>query len=123
MRKSPTARICSLARNVAMRSSLPNGPSTSASGAYDIFGRARRAVTRSRPRSICAPKRDGGGDPIGHVAGSGRKRGNRLMNVAVGKPLRLWFLDTEVVIRISEADGGDGISVLEHFAPFADSPP
>ncbi len=39
------------------------------------------------------------------------------------QPVRLWFLNTEVLIRISEADGGDEISVLEHSAPFGDSPP
>jgi len=30
------------------------------------------------------------------------------VNVNVCKRLRLWFLDTELVIRISEAGGGDG---------------
>lgn len=35
----------------------------------------------------------------------------------------LWFLDTYVTIRISEADGEDRISVLEHRAPYGDSPP
>jgi quercetin dioxygenase-like cupin family protein len=38
-------------------------------------------------------------------------------------PARLWFLNTEVTIRVSETDGGDKLSVLEHFAPFGDSPP
>jgi len=38
-------------------------------------------------------------------------------------PARLWFLNTEVTIRVSEADGGDKLSVFEHFAPFGDSPP
>ena len=36
---------------------------------------------------------------------------------------QLWFLDTYITIRISEADGEDGISVLEHRAPHGDSPP
>lgn len=35
----------------------------------------------------------------------------------------LWFLNTLVSIRISERDGSDGISVLEHRAPCGDSPP
>lgn len=35
----------------------------------------------------------------------------------------LWFLDTLVSIRVSEREGSDGISVLEHTAPFGDSPP
>ncbi len=36
---------------------------------------------------------------------------------------RLWFLDTLVHIHVAEADGQDGLSVLEHRAPFGDSPP
>jgi quercetin dioxygenase-like cupin family protein len=39
------------------------------------------------------------------------------------KPLRLWFLNTEVTIRVSETEGGDRISVLDHRVPFGDSPP
>lgn len=35
----------------------------------------------------------------------------------------LWFLDTLVKIRVSEKDGTDGISVLEHHAYQYDSPP
>lgn len=35
----------------------------------------------------------------------------------------LWFLDTCITIRISEADGEDRLSVLEHHAPYGDSPP
>jgi quercetin dioxygenase-like cupin family protein len=35
----------------------------------------------------------------------------------------IWFLNTLVHIRISEADSEDGLSVIEHRAPFADSPP
>jgi quercetin dioxygenase-like cupin family protein len=38
-------------------------------------------------------------------------------------PLRLWFLDTEVTVRVSEAEGGDRVSVLDHCAPYGDSPP
>jgi quercetin dioxygenase-like cupin family protein len=41
-----------------------------------------------------------------------------------GEPSRhLWFLDTEVTIMVSHLDGGDGISVLEHRAPFGNSAP
>jgi quercetin dioxygenase-like cupin family protein len=35
----------------------------------------------------------------------------------------LWFLDTEVTIRVSHLDGSDGVSVLEHRALHGDSPP
>ncbi len=35
----------------------------------------------------------------------------------------LWFLNTFVTVRVSEADGPDGISILEHRAPHGDSPP
>jgi mannose-6-phosphate isomerase-like protein (cupin superfamily) len=41
-----------------------------------------------------------------------------------GEPSRhLWFLDTEVTIRVSHVDGSDGISVLEHRAPYGNSAP
>jgi quercetin dioxygenase-like cupin family protein len=36
---------------------------------------------------------------------------------------KLWFLDTLVTIRVSERDGDDGISVIEHQVPFGSSPP
>lgn len=35
----------------------------------------------------------------------------------------LWFLNTLVCVRVSEREGSDGISVLEHRAPYGDSPP
>lgn len=35
----------------------------------------------------------------------------------------LWFLDTLVAICVSEREGSDGISLLEHRAPHGDSPP
>lgn len=35
----------------------------------------------------------------------------------------LWFFNTRVSIRVAAAAGADGISVIEHHAPFADSPP
>lgn len=35
----------------------------------------------------------------------------------------LWFLNTWVTVRISESDGQDRVSILEHRAPFGDSPP
>ena len=39
------------------------------------------------------------------------------------KPLRLWFVGTEVTIRVSETEGGDRISILDYLAPFGNSPP
>lgn len=35
----------------------------------------------------------------------------------------LWFLNTLVRLWISEMEGQDGLSVLEHRAPYGDSPP
>lgn len=35
----------------------------------------------------------------------------------------LWFLNTYVTIRVSEVDNRDAISILEHHAPYNDSPP
>lgn len=35
----------------------------------------------------------------------------------------LWFLDTLVTVRISERQGSDGLSILEHRARHGDSPP
>lgn len=35
----------------------------------------------------------------------------------------IWFLNTLVYIRVAQADGKDGISVLEHRVPYGDSPP
>jgi quercetin dioxygenase-like cupin family protein len=35
----------------------------------------------------------------------------------------LWFLDTEVIIKVSHEDGSDGVSVLQHRASYGDSPP
>jgi mannose-6-phosphate isomerase-like protein (cupin superfamily) len=35
----------------------------------------------------------------------------------------LWFLDTLVTVHVSERQGSDGVSVLEHRAPHADSAP
>jgi quercetin dioxygenase-like cupin family protein len=47
----------------------------------------------------------------------------RCMDLA-GPDLRpLWFLDTQVTIRVSAEDGSDGLSVLEHRARQGDSPP
>ena len=39
------------------------------------------------------------------------------------KPVRLWFVGTEVTIRVSETESGDRISVLDYLAPFGNSPP
>lgn len=35
----------------------------------------------------------------------------------------LWFLNTHVRIRVAHTDGSDGISVIENWAPYGDSPP
>ena len=35
----------------------------------------------------------------------------------------LWFLNTRVAVRVSYEEGADRISVLEHLAPYGDSPP
>jgi quercetin dioxygenase-like cupin family protein len=35
----------------------------------------------------------------------------------------IWFLNTLVYVRVGQADGEDGLSVLEHRAPPGDSPP
>jgi len=35
----------------------------------------------------------------------------------------IWFLNTLVQVQVAQADGNDGLSVLEHRAPFGDSPP
>jgi len=45
------------------------------------------------------------------------------MPVTATHPEHLWFLDTLVRVRIAHRDGPDGISVLEHRAPYRDSPP
>jgi quercetin dioxygenase-like cupin family protein len=45
------------------------------------------------------------------------------MSIAGDPSRHLWFLNTEVTIRVSHRDGSDGISVLEHRAPHGDSPP
>jgi quercetin dioxygenase-like cupin family protein len=47
----------------------------------------------------------------------------KTMLIAGERSTHLWFLDTEVTIRVSHLDGGDGISVLEHRAPFGNSAP
>lgn len=35
----------------------------------------------------------------------------------------LWFLNSLVTIRVSQSDGEDGVSILEHHVPHGDSPP
>ncbi len=35
----------------------------------------------------------------------------------------LWFLNTLVRVRVSHTEGPDGLSVIEHQAPWGDSPP
>lgn len=35
----------------------------------------------------------------------------------------LWFGNTRVAIRAASADGADGISVIEHWMPWGESPP
>jgi quercetin dioxygenase-like cupin family protein len=39
------------------------------------------------------------------------------------RPEKLWFLNTQVTVRVAARDGGNGMTVLEHAAPFGDSPP
>jgi mannose-6-phosphate isomerase-like protein (cupin superfamily) len=36
---------------------------------------------------------------------------------------QLWFLDGLITIRVAHDEGGDGISVLEHRAPYGEAPP
>ena len=36
---------------------------------------------------------------------------------------QLWFLNSLVTIRVSQSDGQDGVSILEHRVPHGDSPP
>jgi quercetin dioxygenase-like cupin family protein len=36
---------------------------------------------------------------------------------------KLWFLDTLITIRVSEHEGSNGMSLIEHRAPFGHSPP
>lgn len=38
-------------------------------------------------------------------------------------PEHLWFLNTLVHVRVKNAEGADGLSVIENWAPYADSPP
>ena len=38
-------------------------------------------------------------------------------------PTPHWFLNTAVTVRVSESDGHDGVSILEHRVPYGDSPP
>jgi mannose-6-phosphate isomerase-like protein (cupin superfamily) len=38
-------------------------------------------------------------------------------------PEKLWFLNTLVTVRVAAADGANGMTVLEHLAPFGDSAP
>lgn len=35
----------------------------------------------------------------------------------------LWFMNSLVTVRVSQAEGQDGVSILEHRVPFGDSPP
>jgi quercetin dioxygenase-like cupin family protein len=42
---------------------------------------------------------------------------------SVSAQTRLWFLNTLVKIRVPHVSGRDQIAVLEHLAPFGDSPP
>jgi quercetin dioxygenase-like cupin family protein len=45
------------------------------------------------------------------------------MDSVAAEHRNLWFLNTQVTIRVSSQDGSDGISVLEHRASQGDSPP
>jgi quercetin dioxygenase-like cupin family protein len=42
---------------------------------------------------------------------------------ATAAPTHLRFLNTIVTLRVSSADGEDGLSLIEHLAPRGDSPP
>jgi quercetin dioxygenase-like cupin family protein len=42
---------------------------------------------------------------------------------ASNSPEKLWFLNTLVMVRVAGRDGTNGMTVLEHAAPFGDSPP
>ena len=42
---------------------------------------------------------------------------------AGGSMRRIWFLNTLVQVHVAASYGSDGLCVLEHRAPFADSPP
>jgi mannose-6-phosphate isomerase-like protein (cupin superfamily) len=42
---------------------------------------------------------------------------------ALRTPENLWFLNTLVTVRVAAADGANGMTVLEHQAPFGDSAP
>ena len=39
------------------------------------------------------------------------------------RPEKLWFLNTLVTVRVAARDGTNGMTVLEHTAPYGDSPP
>lgn len=45
------------------------------------------------------------------------------MQTGQQSPAHLWFLSGLVRIRVPHEEGTDGISVIEHRAPFAESPP
>lgn len=46
-----------------------------------------------------------------------------LATVRSSQTEQLWFLDTLTTIHVAHADGADGISVIESFARYGDSPP
>lgn len=58
-----------------------------------------------------------------HSAASASTFASNLANSSASAPSELWFLNTLVRIRVPTAESPDGLSVLEHRAPFADSPP
>lgn len=45
------------------------------------------------------------------------------MTIAAAGPEYVWFLDTLVRVRITYTGNTDGLSALEHQAPFGNSPP
>jgi hypothetical protein len=45
------------------------------------------------------------------------------MSIDPSASLRLWFFNTEVIIRVSETEGGDRNYLLDHPAALGDSPP
>jgi quercetin dioxygenase-like cupin family protein len=45
------------------------------------------------------------------------------MPLAATSTEQMWFLNGLITIRVRHGEGQDGISVIEHFAPYGESPP
>ncbi|MFC0220425.1 putative cupin superfamily protein [Pseudochelatococcus lubricantis] len=50
-------------------------------------------------------------------------RNNTRLDNTTGADYSAWFLNTRITIRLSAADGDDGISIIDHFMPYGESPP